>query len=211
MSKEGNVIQFYVLCNKLKDVIRTGWKLWGVKRERVESVAEHVYGTQMLAIAMYSEFEYRLDISKVLTMLAVHELEETVIGDLTLFEIDKKSKNELGHEAVKKILSNLVKGEKIDKLIIEFDERKSPESQFAFFCDKLEGDLQCKLYDEQNCVNLKTSFNKYTKDNLKVKEAFEKEKSWSGAWLYFGQERYKYDENFLKVSNYAKNNNILKK
>ena len=44
MSKAKNVIRYYVLCNKLKDVIRTGWKDWNVKRDRVESVAEHIYG-----------------------------------------------------------------------------------------------------------------------------------------------------------------------
>ena len=43
---------------KLIKKIRTGWKDWNVKRERIESVAEHVYGVQMLAIAMKHEFEY---------------------------------------------------------------------------------------------------------------------------------------------------------
>ena len=37
MSREENVIKYYVLCNKLKDVIRTGWKVWNVERERLES------------------------------------------------------------------------------------------------------------------------------------------------------------------------------
>lgn len=54
MSKAQNVVRYYVLCNKLKDVIRTGWKNWNVKRERLESVAEHIYGVQMLAIAIQS-------------------------------------------------------------------------------------------------------------------------------------------------------------
>ena len=44
MSKEENVLKYYVLCNKLKNVIRTGWLNWNVNRERLESIAEHVYG-----------------------------------------------------------------------------------------------------------------------------------------------------------------------
>ena len=55
--KEQKVLEFYVLCNKLKNVIRTGWIEWNVKRERIESIAEHVYGVQMLALAMYSEYK----------------------------------------------------------------------------------------------------------------------------------------------------------
>ena len=63
-NKEERVLNYYVLCNKLKDVIRTGWKTWNVKRDRLESVAEHVYGVQMLAIAMKSEYSYDIDINK---------------------------------------------------------------------------------------------------------------------------------------------------
>ena len=83
MCKEQNVLNYYVVCNKLKNVIRTGWKDWKVKRERIESVAEHIYGVQMLAIAMKSEYQYDIDMQKVIFMLAIHELGETVIGDLT--------------------------------------------------------------------------------------------------------------------------------
>ena len=61
MKREEKVIRYYVLCNKLKNVIRTGWLNWNVTKDRVESVAEHVYATQMLALAMYSEYEYELD------------------------------------------------------------------------------------------------------------------------------------------------------
>ena len=81
MSKEEKVFNYYVLCNKLKNIIRTGWKDWKVNRERLESIAEHIYGVQMLAIAMKSEYEYDLDMFKVIFMLAIHELGETRIKD----------------------------------------------------------------------------------------------------------------------------------
>ena len=44
-----NVIKYYVLCNRLKNIIRKGWLDWNINRDRIESVAEHVYGTLMLA------------------------------------------------------------------------------------------------------------------------------------------------------------------
>ena len=74
MEKQKNVINYYVLCNKLKNVIRTGWKDWSVQRKRLESVAEHIFGVQMLAIAMKSEYNYDVDILKVIMMIAIHEL-----------------------------------------------------------------------------------------------------------------------------------------
>ena len=211
MKSEQNVVEFYVLCNKLKNVIRSGWKLWNVERERVESVAEHVYGAQMLAIAMWSEFKYDIDLKKVLFMLAVHELEEIVIGDLTPFEINRETKQQRGHSAVEKILENLTTKQEIQNLIFEFDNRKTKEAVFAYQCDKLEADLQCKLYDEENCVNLMAQENNIALEEENVKKLLEEENnSWSRMWLRFGQQFSFYDDNFMKVSKYAMNNKINK-
>ena len=211
MESEQNVVEFYVLCNKLKNVIRRGWKLWNVERERVESVAEHVYGAQMLAIAMWSEFKYDIDLKKVLFMLAVHELEEIVIGDLTPFEINRETKQQRGHSAVEKILENLTTKQEIQNLIFEFDSRKTKEAVFAYQCDKLEADLQCKLYDEENCVNLMAQENNIALEEANVKKLLKEENnSWSRMWLRFGQQFSFYDDNFMKVSKYAMNNKINK-
>lgn len=205
MSKEQNVLKYYVLCNKLKDVIRTGWKDWHVKRARIESVAEHIYGVQMLAIAMNSEYQYNIDITKVIMMLAVHELEEIIIGDLTQFQISKAEKLIIGHEAVEKVLSGLTDKDEIKNLILEFDERKTKEAIFAHYCDKLECDLQCKLYDEENCVNIE---NEEGINDPKVQEMLETKKSWSELWIKYDQESIGFDENFMAVSDYAIKNVI---
>ena len=211
MLKEENVINYYVLCNKLKNIIRTGWKDWNVNKNRLESVAEHIYGVQMLAIAMKSEYQYDIDIMKVIFMLAIHELGETVIGDLTMFQISKEEKEKIEHEAVSNILGNLLEGKIIEELFLEFDEGKTKEAKFAYQCDKLECDLQCKLYDEEGCVDLNKQEGNKTTENSKVKELLQKGESWSSMWLKFGQNRYPYDKNFLAVSNYALDNNINNK
>ena len=132
MKKEENVIKYYVLCNKLKNVIRTGWKDWHVRKERLKSVAEHIFGVQMLAIAMKSEYEYDVDIMKVIFMLAIHELGETIIGDLTQFEISKEEKEKIEHAAVHKILGSLLDGRIIEELFLEFDSHRTKEAFFAY-------------------------------------------------------------------------------
>ncbi len=210
MTKKENVINYYVLCNKLKNVIRTGWKDWNVQSDRIESVAEHIFGVQMLALAMYSEYQYDIDIMKVIFMLAVHELGETVIGDLTQFQISKEDKEKMEHEAVHKILLDLLYGEQIEKLFLEFDSHSTKEAMFAYQCDKLECDLQSKLYDEEGCVDLNKQDGNDTMNNSIVKELLDSGCSWSSMWLQFGQKIYPYDENFRAVSNYALNNNISK-
>ena len=214
MSKETNVLEFYMICNKLKTLIRSGWKQWDVQGDRLESVAEHVYSTQMLALGMYSEYDYNIDILKVILMLAVHELEETIIGDLVFFEISEEEKKRIGHKAISKILEPLNICDGIKNLIYEFDEKVTPEARFAFFCDKLECDLQCKMYDLEERVDVQTAGEAAKKRNPDVQRMIDEGYSWSDMWLGFSEGRYNYDENFLKVSQKArtlKNKDLLKK
>lgn len=208
--KVENVLKYYVFCNRLKNLIRKGWLDWKVDAERLESVAEHVYGVQMLAIAMKSEFSYDIDIEKVLKMLAIHETEEIIIGDLTLFDIDREEKSKIGHVAVEKIFSSLIEKDEYKKLIFEFDERETKEAKFAYFCDKLEADLQARIYDLEG--KIQTSQIKKNDRYLKsadVQKLIDSGLSWGQMWIKFGQDRYNYDENFLSVSKFAFEKNIL--
>ena len=203
MTKEERVINYYVLCNKLKTTIRTGWKDWKVNKERLESVAEHIYGTQMLAIAMKSEYEYDIDIYKVIMMLAVHELEEIYIGDLTSFQITKQEKMKIGTEAVKKVLSNLTNKLEIENLILEYEKRETKEAKFAYYCDKLECDLQCRLYDLEKTVDVTNQEGNISFNDERVQSLLKQNKGWSEMWMLYGQSKYNYDDNFKKVSDYA--------
>ncbi len=201
-NKAQSVIEFYLLCNKLKKLIRTGWLDWNVKAERLESVAEHIYGVQMLALAMNSQYDYDVDINKVIKMLAVHELEEICIGDLTLFQISREEKEILGHQAINKVLRGLIDKDEIRNLIMEFDERKTNEAKFAYQCDKLECDMQSKVYDTEGEIPLDadSQINNSAYLNKSVQELLAQGKSFSDMWLEFGRNRYPYDDNFREVS-----------
>ncbi len=204
MQKAQTVLEFYALTSTLKDVIRKGWKNWRVQRERLESVAEHVYKTQMLAFVMWSQYGYNhIDIFKVIMMIAFHELEETIIGDMTQWDIAAEEKQLRGHEAVAKILSNLVNGDLIKNLIYEFDERKTPEAKFAYWCDKLECDLQSCLYDSEKCVEISQCSDAGVLADPCVQELLQSGVSWSEMWCEFGRRKYDYDQNFTEVSLYA--------
>lgn len=210
MKKVENIVRYYTLCNKLKDIVRTGWLDWHVSRNRVESVAEHIFGVEMLAIAMKSEYGYDVNLEKVILMIAVHELEEIYIGDLTPFQISRDEKEKLGHEAIEKVLDGLLLKDEIRSLILEFDERKTKEALFAYYCDKLECDLQCKLYDEESCVDLDKEMVNRELYNPDAKDMYEKGASWSNMWITNDQKRCSFDENFNEVAEYIKNEGIVK-
>jgi len=208
INKAKSVADYYVLCNKLKNIIRTGWQNWNVQRERIESVAEHVFGVQSLAIAMWSQYRYDVDINKVILMLAIHELEETVIGDLTAWDVAADEKLNKGHNAVQLILKDILQKEQLEMLIHEFDAKQTKEAMFAYHCDKLECDIQRKLYDEERCVDLGNQHNNPSLNDKTVQEYLKTGKTWSEMWMEFGREKYNYDKNFTEVSEYVESNNI---
>ena len=203
-----NSIKFYTLCTKLKDTIRTGPVVWNAKRERIESVAEHIYGVQMLAISIYYQFGYKLDIMKVIYMLAVHELEEIEIGDLAFFETTREEKLVKGKEATDYILKDFLRKDEISALLDEYNERITEEAKFAYHCDKLECDIQMKLYDQEGCFDLNNQPNNPILNNPSVKKVLDSEESISNAWIEFDRSKYEDDENFIKIIDWLKENEI---
>lgn len=210
MEKAEKVIKAYKLMDSLNNIVRTGWINWNVKKERVESIAEHIYSVQQFALIMYLTYkeEYKdLDIYKVLVMLAIHETEEAYIGDLTLFDISREEKEKLGHKKIHEFFQQFIDGEKFENLILEFDERKTKEALFAYQCDKLQCDTKAVLYNEY--VDLNNQENNKTFHDKKVQELLNSGMSFGEMWVQFGQDRYNYDNQFKEVSNYIKKMKIM--
>ena len=146
MNKVEKILNFYVLATSLKDKIRSGWLTWHVSKERLESVAEHIYGVSILAIAIDSEEDLGINIDRVVKMLVLHELEEVIIGDITPFDkVSEEEKYNKGMEAVNNILEGLIKKDEYVSLLKEFNDRKTNDAIFAYSCDKLEADLMSKI------------------------------------------------------------------
>lgn len=206
-----NLLKFYLLATELKDKIRSGWKVWNINRERVESIAEHIYGTCILAIGIDSEFDLNLDIYKVVMMLVLHEIEEVKIGDLTPFDnVTKEEKRKMGKEAVEEVLSTLTKKISYIDLIEEFEERKTRESVFAKMCDKLEADIQCKLYCEENSIDMNKNENAHLLTDSRVKKLIDNGAK-TVADLYIENDRPIYTEEVVEhIADYIKENDLQK-
>ena len=69
----------------LKSINRSGWTLAGVESERKESVAEHSYGSILSAIIIAQQLisnETDINIETVVLMAALHDLPESITGDI---------------------------------------------------------------------------------------------------------------------------------
>ena len=203
-----NLVKFYTLCNKLKDIVRKGPLVWNANRERIESVAEHIYGVQMLAISIYYQLQYKLDINKVIFMLVIHELEEIEIGDVVFYEMTQEEKAIKKKEAINHILKAFLGKDEITAIYNEYNERKTDEALFAYHCNKLECDIQIKLYDQEGCFDLNNQPHNPIINNPNIKKLLDSEKNISNAWIEFDRKKYEDDENFIKIIEYLKENEI---
>ncbi len=211
------IFKFYYLNFRLKNKVRTGWdsEHWNIKSNRIETISEHIIGTLSLAMVLNSEFEYNLDIDKVLKMLTIHETGETLIGDITPFDgITPEKKKEIEHQAMIDALSSLKEKDSLLTLLYEFVEQETPEAKFSHYCDKIEADLQAKIYqdegmlhsldDQKNSVVFNSSrVQQMVKDG--VKDVFDIWYEWDKA-IYIGDNKFPEFINMLKI---ARDNNLL--
>lgn len=208
--KISQLFKFYLLATELKELIRKGWKNWNIERERVESVAEHIYGTCILAIAIDSEFELNVDLYKAVMMLILHEIEEVKIGDLTPFDkVTKEEKRKMGKQAVEEVLSSLNKKAEYIDLIEEFEKMETKEAIFAKMCDKLEADIQCKLYCEENSLDIGKAENANNIKDERVQRLLKNGEK-TIADLYIENDRPIYKEKIYEdIADFVKKNNLL--
>ena len=204
-----NSMRFYMLATQLKYKIRSGWDKshWNVSKDRVESIAEHVYGTCILALSIDSEFKTNLDINKVIKMLVLHELGEVIIGDITPFDnITPEEKMKKEHEAMREVIGDLVNQEEFLSLLFEFDEKKTKEAIFAHHCDKLEADIKAKGYQDMGCQH---SIDEQ-EDNVVVKSNKVQQMVKDGAqtafdiWYEWDKSLYYDDEDFARLLDYVR-------
>ena len=204
-----NSMRFYMLATQLKYKIRSGWDKshWNVSKDRLESIAEHVYGTCILALSIDSEFKTNLDINKVIKMLVLHELGEVIIGDITPFDnITPEEKMKKEHEAMREVIGDLVNQEEFLSLLFEFDEKKTKEAIFAHHCDKLEADIQAKVYQDMGCQHpLDEQENNVVFKSNKVQQMVK-----DGAqtafdiWYEWDKSLYYDDEDFARLLDYVR-------
>ena len=213
--KYKKIFKFYYLNYRLKNKLRSVWdkKHWNVKGDRIERISEHIIGTIALAIAIDSEFDFNIDINKVIEMLAIHEVGEILIGDITPFDgVTPQQKKEIEHNAIEDVLECLTNKTNLINLIFEFDEHQTNESMFSHYCDKIEADIQAKVYQDNGMQNpLDEQQNNVVFKSDKVKHMLE-----NGAqtafdiWYLWDKSIYENNIIFTLLLEFVKDNDLIK-
>lgn len=120
----------------LKSLPRTGWIQNGVNNP--ESVASHSWGMSLLAMKLCPE---NLDLSKVLQICIVHDLPESIVGDITPYDgVSKEEKKKMESSAMRNIAPEFF------ELWKEYEDQSSEEARFVKRMDKLDMSIQAMIY-----------------------------------------------------------------
>ena len=129
-SNTDGVLEFLLHVGQAKRTVRTGWVLRGV--QRVESVADHMYRMAVMSLLLPNVSEESK--TRCMKLSLVHDLAESVVGDLTDFDgVPKDEKHRRESEAMLFLTSLLPAdvGRDILSLFNEYSDQKSNEANLV--------------------------------------------------------------------------------
>ncbi|MFY9484424.1 MAG: HD domain-containing protein [Patescibacteria group bacterium] len=171
------IISFATEAGKLKELERfRGQFYWRnyPQRDRYESVADHTWRIALFLILIKDFLKRKIDLTKALQMIVVHDLPEIVTGDESPLGDDGtgkktyafdplKAKKRHANEkkAAKHLFGQLPKEQKqrLFELWLEYEEQKSFESKLIKSLDKLEAVLQVQEYRKGSFFKEHLDFN----------------------------------------------------
>ena len=142
--------------------------------EHPESVADHSYGTAIMAMVLSDS--NKLNTEKILKMALVHDLAESITGDLMPDEITKDDKRTLESDAMKEIFSKLPENlaKEYEVMWNEYQQANSKEAILLHEIDKLEMAIQAAKYSSEGFPNEKLSlFVDSARKEIKSRELLE--------------------------------------
>ena len=153
-----NPIQFFHLLARLKSTPRAGWVRFGIARP--ESIAAHMYRMSIMTMAAPASLTSRLDLARCTRMALVHDMAESIVGDITPVDgISKMEKNRREAETIDFLCGpdgllagyeGGLSGQEIRKLWLEYEDNKTIEARFVHDIDKIELVLQMVEYEREH-------------------------------------------------------------
>src|SRR3989344_4117070 len=143
------ILKVFLTLQWAKELPRQGFIAMGFKRNEADSVAAHSFSTALLSYFLAKQLQKegtKIDPEKVLKMGLVHDIGETIVGDVGTFVKGMAGgvfKN-IEEEGVKALVSGLDSEKEIIELVEEYNGRKSLEARVVKAADNLDALAQAK-------------------------------------------------------------------
>jgi len=142
------ILDFFYTSTNLKKIPRQGW-IDKLSIVNPESVADHTFSMAIMGM-IFSDLE-NYNTEKILKIILLHDLAESITGDMTPEQISKEEKTVLENNAIKKILNDLPPAlqKQYNILWEEYQSNNSKEAKIVHQLDRLEMALQAKIYSDE--------------------------------------------------------------
>lgn len=142
------ILDFFYTSANLKKIPRQGW-IDKLSIDNPESVADHTFSMAIMGM-IFSDLE-NYDTEKILKIILLHDLAESITGDIPQGQISSEEKTVLENNTMKKILNDLPLSlqKQYDILWEEYQSNNSKEAKMVHQLDKLEMALQAKIYSNE--------------------------------------------------------------
>lgn len=144
---------FFHLLERLKTTKRAGWRRFGI--DDCESISDHMYRMSILTMLAPASVSARLDVAHCCRMALIHDMAESLVGDITPVDpVSKEEKSRRESATMDYICTNLLgrfnaglNGHDIRRIWQEYEDSETPESLFVHDIDKIELLLQMLEYE----------------------------------------------------------------
>ncbi|KAK2740737.1 hypothetical protein FQN57_005969 [Myotisia sp. PD_48] len=149
-------LPFFHLLERLKTTKREGWRRFSIFQG--ESIADHMYRMSIMTMLAPPTLASKLDIPRCSKMALIHDMAESLVGDIT--PVDKVTKEEKARredEVVEYMTKTLLGGvyggtfgQDLRAIFHEYEEDKTLEARFVHDIDKMELLLQAVEYERSH-------------------------------------------------------------
>ena len=138
------IIELFLKIIELKELKRTGW----VRKEipRPESVADHSFGVALLALLLPIPKDMNHEV--LIKMALLHDLGESVIGDIVCEEDNLLKKEQKHKDETKAIESLLENNTALKEIALDYIQQRTPEALYLKELDKLDMVFQAFFYEK---------------------------------------------------------------
>ncbi|OXV06733.1 hypothetical protein Egran_05499 [Elaphomyces granulatus] len=153
---------FFHLLERLKTTKREGWRRLGLAHG--ESIADHMYRMAIMTMLAPPSLATRLDLSRCTHMALVHDMAESLVGDITPVDptVSKPEKARREAAAIDYIATTLLgsvpggprAASDIRSLFEEYEANETLTARFVHDIDKIELLLQMVEYERSHSVDL---------------------------------------------------------
>ena len=143
------ILKVFLTLQWAKELPRQGFIAMGFKRNEADSVAAHSFSTALLAYFLACQLKKegaKIDPDKVLRMGLVHDIGETIVGDVGTFVkgLVGGAFKDIEEFGVKALVGELDSKDEIIELVSEYNERKTLEARVVKAADNLDALAQAK-------------------------------------------------------------------